>query len=95
MRRQITLTEHPDGRWTAYDTATKTVTQGTTRDEALERLDAEIEAAEPRTQSGDRDEIDPEDPIFTGDPIMSVDMGDETIDDVLYGAVDEGDETRR
>ncbi len=95
MRRQIALTENPDGLWTAYDTATKTVTQGTTRDEALERLDAAIEAAEPRTESGDRDEIDPEDPLFSGDPITSGDMGDETIDDVLYGVVDEGDETRR
>ena len=37
--RQITLTENPDGRWTAYDTATKTVTQGPTRDDALDKLD--------------------------------------------------------
>jgi predicted RNase H-like HicB family nuclease len=37
--RQITLTENPDGRWTAYDTATQTVTQGSTRDDALDNLD--------------------------------------------------------
>jgi predicted RNase H-like HicB family nuclease len=37
--RQITLTENPDGRWTAYDTATQTVTQGPTRDDALDKLD--------------------------------------------------------
>lgn len=41
--RQITLTENPDGRWTAYDTATETVTDGNTRDAALEKLDAEID----------------------------------------------------
>lgn len=37
--RTITLTENPDGRWTAYDTATKTVTEGDTRDETLDKLD--------------------------------------------------------
>lgn len=86
MTRQITLTEDLDGRWTVYDTATKTVTHRTTRDEALERLDAAIEETKPRIQSGDQDEINPDDPLFTADPIMSVDMGDETVDDVLCGA---------
>lgn len=37
--RQITLTKNPDGRWTAYDTATETVTDGDTRDDALDKLD--------------------------------------------------------
>ncbi|MFC6964965.1 type II toxin-antitoxin system HicB family antitoxin [Halocatena marina] len=41
--RHITLTENPDGRWTAYDTATETVTDGNTRDEALEKLDAALD----------------------------------------------------
>lgn len=40
--RQITLTKNPDGRWTAYDTVTETVTDGNTRDDALEKLDAAI-----------------------------------------------------
>jgi hypothetical protein len=30
-------------------------------------------------------EIDPDDPLFTGDPIINAPMDDETIDDVLYG----------
>lgn len=37
--RQITLTENPDGRWTAYDTATEQVSQGRSPEEALENLD--------------------------------------------------------
>lgn len=41
--RQITLTENPDGRWTAYDTATETVTDGNTRDDALDNLDDAID----------------------------------------------------
>lgn len=40
--RQITLTENPDGRWTAYDTATETVTDGNTRHDALNNLDVTI-----------------------------------------------------
>lgn len=37
--RTITLMRNPDGRWTAYDAATETVTDGDTRDEALDKLD--------------------------------------------------------
>jgi len=37
------------------------------------------------------EEIDSDDPLFGGDAIMSVNMGDESIDDVLYGAVESGD----
>lgn len=37
--RQITLTENPDGMWTAYDTATGRVSKGATPDKALENLD--------------------------------------------------------
>lgn len=36
--RQITLTETPDGKWTAYDTATEQVSTGATPDEALDNL---------------------------------------------------------
>lgn len=41
--RQITLTKYSDGQWTAYDTVTETVTDGNTRDEALEKLDDTID----------------------------------------------------
>lgn len=83
--RQITLTETPDGRWTAYDTATHAVTQGSTRDEALEKLDKSVGRTTDRDEStACPPEIDPDDPLFTADPIMSVEMGNETIDDVLY-----------
>lgn len=37
--------------------------------------------------------IDPDAPLFSGGPIMSVDMGDESIDNVLYGAVEADDES--
>lgn len=47
--RHITLTENPDGRWTAYDTATQTLTQGATRDTALEKLDTALEENDPDT----------------------------------------------
>lgn len=88
--RQITLTENPDGRWTAYDTATQTVTEGPTRDEALENLDEAV--GQPDDQADEQPpEIDPDDPLFSADPIISVSMGDETIDDVLYGAVADAD----
>lgn len=93
--RQITLTETPDGRWTAYDTATHAVTQGLTRDEALEKLDeavGQIAEHDKQTESNEPSpEIAPDDPLFSDEPIMSVGMGDETIDDVLYGPVEEPD----
>jgi hypothetical protein len=86
--RQITLTETPDGRWTAYDTATHAVTQGSTRDEALEKLDESVGQTAGRAErTACLPEIVSDDPLFTADPIMSVEMGDETIDDVLYGPV--------
>jgi alkylated DNA nucleotide flippase Atl1 len=31
--------------------------------------------------------MEPDDPLFSGGPIMSVDMGEGTIDDVLYGSI--------
>lgn len=90
--RQITLTETPDGRWTAYDTTTQTVTQGPTRDKALETLDEALGQSDDRAERDEQPlEIDPDDPLFTADPIMSVDMGNKTIDDVLYGPMADSD----
>lgn len=50
--RHITLTENPNGRWTAYDTASQTVTEGATRTEALDNLDEAIGAVD---DQGERD----------------------------------------
>ncbi|PSQ65062.1 MAG: hypothetical protein BRD24_08495 [Halobacteriales archaeon SW_9_67_24] len=38
--------------------------------------------------TGNGGDMDPDAPLFAGDPIMSVDMGEESIDDVLYGSVE-------
>ncbi len=73
--RQITLTETPDGKWTAYDTATEQLSKGTSPDEALKNLAIDTETTT----------IPPDDPLFTGDPFLSIDMGDDSIDDVVYG----------
>lgn len=37
------------------------------------------------------EELDPDDPLFSGEAIMSVDMEDESIDNVLYGSAEAGD----
>lgn len=44
--RRIRLTENPDGWWTAYDEETEAVSQGPTREEALENLDEAVKLAE-------------------------------------------------
>lgn len=44
--REITLTENPDGWWTAHDDARGLTTQGETRTDALASLDAVIAAVE-------------------------------------------------
>lgn len=44
--RQITLTENPDGWWTAYDEETEAVSQGSTREQALENLDEAVRLIE-------------------------------------------------
>lgn len=44
--RQITLTENPDGWWTAYDEETEAVSQGPTREQALENLDEAVRLIE-------------------------------------------------
>lgn len=46
VQHRITLTENPDGWWTAHDETRGLTTQGETRDEALASLDAVIEAVE-------------------------------------------------
>lgn len=57
--RQITLTEHSDGRWTAYDTATERLSKGATPSEALENL-GEAAGARPTDRVGGYG-------LFTGD----------------------------
>jgi uncharacterized membrane protein len=89
--RQITLTETPDGRWTAYDTATHAVTQGPTRDAALEKLDEAVGQPSDRAESGDQPpEIDPDDPLFTAGPLFASEdpLDEDDIDDVLYDEVE-------
>lgn len=44
MGREIRLTENPDGWWTARDCEAELSTQGETREEALENLDAVVAA---------------------------------------------------
>lgn len=79
--RQITLTEHADGKWTAYDTATETVTQGITREEVLDKLD---DAAKQEQEVS----VNPDDPIFNPTTFSAGEPTDtsERIDEVLYGA---------
>lgn len=81
--RQITLTEHADGKWTAYDTATETVTQGTTRDEALDKLD---DAATQKQGTP----VNSDDPIFNPTTFSAGEPTDTSkrIDEVLYGSED-------
>lgn len=43
-RREIRLIENPDGQWTARDVRAEVTAQGATRTEALEALDAVVEA---------------------------------------------------
>jgi hypothetical protein len=86
--RQITLTENPDGRWTAYDTATQTLTQGPTRDAALDKLDEAVGQPTDRAANDEQpSEIDPDDPLFTGGALFASEdpLDEDDIDDVLYG----------
>jgi predicted RNase H-like HicB family nuclease len=73
--RQITLTENPDGRWTAYDTATHTVTEGPTRDEALENLDNALGEVSPGT-GAQTDERPPAAPLYDLIGLVDEDDGD-------------------
>lgn len=79
--RQITLTEHPDGNWTAYDTTTERVSKGTTRAEALDNLGGD------NGDEGEWNPVNPDDPIFTPTTFSSGTTDtSERIDEVLYGA---------
>ncbi|WP_336135316.1 type II toxin-antitoxin system HicB family antitoxin [Natronomonas amylolytica] len=77
--REIRLTENPDGRWTARDLRAEVSTQGETRTEALEALDAVVAALE-----GDagREPTDEEMEALGVDPETARSQGDE-LPDVL------------
>ncbi|MFW5974058.1 MAG: type II toxin-antitoxin system HicB family antitoxin [Natrialbaceae archaeon] len=44
--REIRLVKNPDGQWTARDLRVEVTAQGESRDEALDNLDAVVEAVE-------------------------------------------------
>lgn len=71
----------------AKDETTGVVSQGETKAEALVNLADALELY---------DRPDPErnldDSLFAGEAFMSIDMDDESIDDVLYGRVDAANE---
>lgn len=79
--RRITLTETEDGRWTAREDPAGLTAHGETKEAALAALDA----------AGGGEEIDPDAPLFSGEPFIDADLGDESIDDVLYGPVETDD----
>jgi hypothetical protein len=84
--RTITLTKDAEGRWTAYDATTRTVTEGNTRGEALDKLDDETREEEEVEQWNP---VNPDDPIFNPTTFSSGDTDtSERIDEVLYGAGD-------
>ena len=79
-QRRIMLTEADDGHWTAREEPGGLTAHGETPEAALGALD---DANEP--------DIDPNAPLFSGEPFVSVEMGDESIDDVLYGSIEASD----
>jgi predicted RNase H-like HicB family nuclease len=66
-QRWITLTENPDGWWTAHEEMVGLTAQGETRDDALNALDEVLEAVEEGAGRSPTDDelrelgIDPED----------------------------------
>jgi hypothetical protein len=54
---------------------------GETKEAALAALDD----AEGDRERETGEDVDPDAPLFAGDPFIDADLGDETIDDVLYG----------
>lgn len=76
-QRRITLTENPDGWWTAHEETAGFTTQGETRNDALDALDEVLEAVErdasrPPTDDELREAgIDPED-NETGDELPEI-----------------------
>lgn len=83
--RTITLTKDTEGRWTAYDATTRTVTEGDTRDEALDKLDDVT--SDDEEADGEWNPVNPGDPIFNPTTFSSGTTDtSERIDEVLYGA---------
>ena len=76
-QRRITLTENPDGWWTAHEETVGLTAQGETRDDTLDALDEVLEAVEgDEGRSPTNDElrelgIDPED-NETGGELLDV-----------------------
>ena len=63
-QRRITLTENPDGWWTAHEETVGLTTQGETRDDALDEVLEAVEGDEGRSPTDDELRelrIDPED----------------------------------
>lgn len=73
--REIRLTENPDGRWTARDLRVGVSTQGETRTEALEALDAVVaaieddEGSEPTDEEIEALDVNPETARSQGDEL--------------------------
>jgi hypothetical protein len=88
-QRRMTLTETADGRWTAREETAGVTARGETKEAALAALD---DAEGDRERETDED-VDPDAPLFAGDPFIDADLGDETIDDVLYGPIETDDES--
>lgn len=87
--RTITLTKNAAGRWTAYDATTRTVTEGQTRGEALDKLDDETGDEEEVNTVEEWNPVNPNDPIFNPTTFSSGTTDtSERIDEVLYGAED-------
>jgi predicted RNase H-like HicB family nuclease len=76
-QRRITVTENPDGWWTAHEETVGLTAQGETRDDALDALDEVLEAVEGAEGRSPTDDelrelgIDPVDNV-TGDELPDV-----------------------
>lgn len=91
-QRRITLTETGDGRWTAREETAGVTARGETKEAALAALDtAEDDETDRQQETGE--DVDPDAPLFAGDPFIDADLGDETIDDVLYGPIETDEES--
>lgn len=79
---QITLTETDDGNWKAQEEPNGRTASGETPAAALDAL-IEADADAPLTEG-----VDPDALLFSGEPFIDTALGDETVDDVLYGSVE-------
>ncbi|HET7323516.1 MAG TPA: hypothetical protein VFJ06_04220 [Halococcus sp.] len=91
-QRRITLTETADGQWMAREETVGITARGETKEAALAALDDADGDENDRGQETSED-VDPNAPLFAGDPFIDADLGDETIDDVLYGPIEADDKT--